>query len=133
MELSWSFYNYSVNNMTTEIKREKHIVDATGLSIGRVATQVAILLRGKHKPSYQPHIDVGDFVTVTNLSKMRITGKKDDQKVYHRNTGYPGGIRTESFQNLRVENPEKLMKMTVRKMLPATKLRSGMLKRLTVQ
>jgi len=119
--------------MAATIKRETHILDASGQSLGRLSTQIATLLRGKHKPSYQPHIDGGDFVKVTNISELNFTGKKLDQKLYHHSTRYPSGIRTEQLKNLAVDNPQKMLTQTVRLMLPATRLRTAMLKRLTVQ
>ncbi len=119
--------------MADTIKRETQTVDATGKALGRLASEVAQLLRGKHKPSFVPHIDGGDFVVVKNISQLKFTGNKLDQKEYHRYTGYPGGIRTEKLKDLAVEDPEKLLKSCVRRMLPETKLRDRMLKRLTVQ
>lgn len=116
-----------------EIKREQIIVDATDKPLGRLASEIAVLLRGKHKPSYQPHIDGGDIVVVQNVGHLVLTGKKGDQKQYHRYTGYPGGIRTESMGDLHEENPAKLLKMSVRLMLPDNKLRKNMMKRLIIE
>lgn len=119
--------------MVGDIIREEHIIDATDKVLGRLASEIAILLRGKHKPSFQPHIDSGDSVRVKNVKYMKLTGKKEFKKVYFRNTGYPGGIRTESLKDLINKNPEKLLKMCVRKMLPNNKLRPKLLKRLIVE
>lgn len=117
----------------TEIKRDTHTIDATGKPLGRLASEIAVLLRGKHKPSYQPHIDAGDMVVVQNIQYMELSGKKEEQKLYHRNTGFPGGIRTESAKQLMKENPGKMLNTAVRNMLPATKLRKNMMKRLTIE
>lgn len=115
------------------MERETLTIDAAGKPMGRLASEIAVVLRGKHKPSFQPHMDCGDMVLVKNIDQMVLSGKKLDQKVYHRSTRYPGGIRTTSLKNLRSDNPEKLLKMCVRKMLPDVKFRGDMLKRLTVE
>ena len=114
------------------MERETHTIDATGKSLGRLASEIAQLLRGKHKPSYQPHLDLGDTVVVTNVAAMQLTGKKVDQKEYHRATGYPGNLKTVGMKELYENEPAKLLRMSVRGMLPDNKLRNGMLKRLTI-
>ncbi|MFH1426647.1 MAG: 50S ribosomal protein L13 [Candidatus Kerfeldbacteria bacterium] len=119
--------------MATPIKRNNHVIDATGKSLGRLASEVAILLRGKNKPSFQPHVDGGDIVQITNIKHVKVTGNKQEQKKYFRYTGYPGGIKSSTLDELLESNPEKLMKMVVRGMLPDNKLRDGMLKRLTIK
>lgn len=112
--------------------RQQHTIDASGKIAGRLASQVAVLLQGKHKPSYQPQNDCGDMVLVTNISQIRFSGKKLQQKVYHRFTGYPGGIiSTRLIERMKV-HPERLFKEIVNAMLPKNKLRARMIKRLTV-
>lgn len=115
------------------IERHTHVIDATDQAMGRLATQIAGLLRGKHKPSFEQHIDSGDIVVVKNVKYMKLSGKKLDQKVYHRSTLYPGGIRTTSAKELMENDPGKMLKMSVRLMLPETRLRTDQLKRLKIE
>ncbi len=119
--------------MKKEIHREKHTLDATGQSLGRLASEIAILLRGKHKASYEPHMDCGDFVVVQNMNNIVITGNKEEQEMYYRYSGYPGGIKARSLKELKNDKPEELLKMVVRKMMPKNKLRPNQLKRLTIE
>ncbi len=112
--------------------REKHKIDATGKVPGRLASEVAILLMGKHKVNYQPHLDQGDFVAIENISQLKFTGKKLEKKVYHRHTQYPGGIKTTPLSKIFKENPDKLFRKMVFQMLPKNKLRKEMIKRLTI-
>lgn len=114
-------------------ERTVHTMDASGMAVGRLASEIAHILMGKHNPAYQAHIAMGDAVTVTNVAKMTFSGKKLDQKVYHRNTGYPSGIRTETAKDLMQTNPEKVLKNAVEHMLPDTKLRNELMKRLTIE
>lgn len=114
-------------------KRTTHTIDATGQSLGRLATQIVSILRGKHKPSFETHIDGGDAVVVTNVQLVKITGKKLTQKTFYKHTLYPGGIRTTLLKDMKQNNPARLIQMTVRGMLPDNKLRKEMLKRLTIQ
>ena len=111
--------------------RTVHTIDAEDKIAGRLASQIAVLLQGKHKPSYQPNIDGGDAVHIENVGKMRFSGKKLEKKVYHRFTGYPGGIRTTRLSELFENRPEHVLRMMVQNMLPKNKLRNGMLKRLS--
>jgi len=97
-------------------------VDATGRPLGRVASRVATILRGKHRPEFTPHQDTGDFVVVVNAAKVKLTGAKGDQKLYYRHTGYPGGIRSTSAGKLLDKRPERLIEMAVRGMLPKNRL-----------
>jgi len=106
----------------SEITRKTHLVDAKGKILGRLATQVAGLLIGKHKPEYTPFLDCGDQVVVIHAREVRFTGKKLEQKIYTRYTGYPGGIRTTPLSTLLEEKPEEVIREAVRKMLPHTKL-----------
>ena len=116
-----------------KIDRKIHKLDAAGLSVGRLATQIATLLRGKHKPEYLPHIDAGDTVYVINAAKLKFTGKKLDQKQYHHFSGYIGGLKSKSMAEVFAKNPGDVLKRAVRDMLPPTKLRPGMLKRLIIK
>lgn len=119
--------------MARTVKREQHTIDATGQPVGRLATQIATLLRGKHKPSFEPHLDEGDEVLVQNASKMKLTGNKMEQKIYHRYSGYPGGIKSTSAREMFEQDPGVLLETVVRNMLPDVKFRDDMLKRLTIQ
>jgi len=115
-----------------EVKREWIVVDAEGKTFGRIITQIATLLRGKHKPYYTPHVDCGDYVVVINASKVNVSGNKLQNKMYHRHTGYFGGVKSEKLEDLLKKNPEKLFKLATRGMLPKTKLGRKMLKKLKV-
>jgi large subunit ribosomal protein L13 len=115
------------------IHRERVTIDAAGLTLGRLATQIAILLRGKHKPTFTPHRDCGDFVHVVNAGRVRFTGAKLDAKMYHRHSGYPGGLRSITLRERWKKEPDAVIAAAVRGMLPATRLRNDMLKRLTVE
>ncbi len=115
-----------------EVQREWVVVDAAGKRFGRVLTEVASLLRGKHKPYYTPHVDCGDYVIVINASKVDISGSKADTKMYHRHSGYFGGVKSEKLGELLEKNPAKLFMLATRGMLPKTKLGKAMLKKLKV-
>lgn len=115
-----------------DIKRKMHLVDAKGQILGRMATRLATLLMGKHKPEYTPFLDCGDLVVVVNAREVRFTGRKKDQKIYTRYTGYPGGIRKITLGDLMEEKPEQVIREAVRKMLPHTNLGDRMLKHLRV-
>ena len=115
-----------------DIKRATHTIDASGQILGRLATQVAKLLMGKHKAQFVPYLDTGDFVTVTNASKIIVTGKKAKQKKYTRHSGYPGGLTVETFDKLILRRPEKIIEHAVFGMIPKTKLGRKMIKKLTV-
>ena len=110
--------------------REVHKIDATDKVLGRLASEVAVLLRGKHKVSFQPHVDQGDIVNISNVEKMKFTGKKNEQKTYYRHSGYPGGIKSETLQELLDRKPEEVLRKAVFNMLPKNKLRNEMMKRL---
>jgi len=113
-------------------EREWHLVDAAGLPIGRLASEIAQILRGKHKPQYAPHLDVGDHVVVINAGQIEITSKKSEQKMYHSHSGYPGGIKSESFNSLRQRKPEKIIERAVWGMLPKNRLGRAVLKKLHI-
>ena len=114
-------------------EREWHLVDAAGLPIGRLASEIAQILRGKHKPQYAPHLDVGDHVVVINAGQIEITYKKPEQKMYHSHSGYPGGIKSESFNSLRQRKPEKIIERAVWGMLPKNRLGRAVLKKLHIK
>jgi len=114
------------------IDREIHKIDATGQAIGRLATQVATLLRGKNKATYQPHLDEGDVVYISNIRQVAFTGKKLEQKNYYRHSGYPGGLKTLKMRDLQASQPDQVLRRAVKQMLPANRLRDGMLKRLII-
>jgi large subunit ribosomal protein L13 len=105
-----------------DIEREWWVVDATDQTLGRLATQVASLLRGKHKPSFTPHVDCGDYVVVINAERVHVTGQKLDQKMYYRHSGYPGGLKTISLRDQLKKRPERVIESAVRGMLPKNRL-----------
>ena len=115
-----------------DVQREWYVVDATGVTLGRLATQIASILRGKTKPQYTPHEDVGDFVVVINAEKVRVTGRKLDQKIYYRHTGYPGGIRSITLRNQLEKHPERVIEHSVKGMLPRGPLGRRQFKKLKV-
>ena len=115
-----------------EIARKWFVIDADGQTLGRLATRVARILAGKDSPRYTPFIDMGDHVIVINADKVRLTGLKSDSKVYHRYTGYPGGIRTEEYKKRMNRRPEKIVEDAIVGMLPHTKLGRAMAKKLKV-
>lgn len=113
-------------------KRKWVVVDATDQVLGRLASKIAIVLRGKNNPAYTPHTDTGDFVVVVNAEKIRLTGRKEDGKVYHHYTGYIGGLKSETAGNLRARKPEELIRRAVRGMIPVSPLGRQQLKKLKV-
>jgi large subunit ribosomal protein L13 len=113
-------------------EREWLVVDASGRTLGRLATQIADVLRGKRKPEYTPHCDVGDFVIVVNAEKISVTGKKREDKLYHRHTGYPGGIRTRTLDEMLDRRPEEVIRKAVKGMLPRNRLARAQLRKLKV-
>ena len=115
-----------------EIDREWLLVDATDLVLGRLATQVAMILRGKTKPTYTPNVDTGDFVVIINAEKIRVTGNKAEQKAYYSYSGYPGGLKETSFRTMMEKHPERVIEKAVRGMLPKGTLGRQMGKKLHV-
>jgi large subunit ribosomal protein L13 len=115
-----------------EITRRWHVIDADGVVLGRLAAQVARLLRGKHKPIFAPHVDTGDFVIVVNADKVVLTGRKLDQKIAYRHSGYPGGLKATPYRKLLAEHPERVIEKAVRGMLPHNSLGRRMAKKLKV-
>lgn len=114
------------------IKRETHNIDAADQILGRLLTKVAILLQGKHKPSYQPNIDNGDVVFIKNASKIKVTGTKFNDKIYYRHTNYPGGLKERLFKAVFARNPAEVLKLGIEKMLPKNRLRAKRLRRLKI-
>jgi large subunit ribosomal protein L13 len=115
-----------------EIERNWYIVDAEGETLGRLASRIAPILKGKHKPVYTPHLDCGDYVIIVNAEKVRVTGRKMDQKLYYRHSGYPGGLRSISLRDQLAKHPERVLQAAIRGMLPKNKLGRRMLKKLKV-
>ena len=115
-----------------EIERLWYVVDAEGKTLGRLATQIADTLRGKRKPQYTPHVDTGDFVVVVNAEKIRVTGKKMDEKMYYRHSGYPGGLRKRTLREELDRRPTEVLRKAVRGMLPRTRLGRAQLTKLKI-
>lgn len=122
--------SYMATPQTAE--REWFVVDAQGKTLGRLASQIATILRGKHKPTFTPHVDTGDFVIVVNAEKVRLTGRKLDQKHYYWYSGYPGGIKGRSARQMLARKPEEVLKRAVKGMLPRTTLGRNMLRKMKV-
>ncbi len=114
------------------VERQWYVVDAEGKTLGRLASRIATILRGKHKPAFTPHVDTGDFVIVVNAAKVRLTGKKLDQKMYWWHSGYPGGIKGRTARQMLDRKPEEVIKRAVKGMLPKNALGRKMLKKLKV-
>jgi large subunit ribosomal protein L13 len=115
-----------------DVKHGWYVVDAQGKVLGRLAAQIAMRLRGKHKPEYTPHVDTGDYIVVVNAAKIRVTGNKAQAKTYYRHTGYPGGVREINFAKLRARFPARILEKAVKGMLPKGPLGYAMLKKLKV-
>ena len=115
-----------------EIEKKWYVVDATDKVLGRLATQIALRLRGKHRPDFTPHLDTGDFIIVVNAEKVRLTGRKLDQKMYHKHSGYLGGLKSMTARQMLEKKPEDVIKLAVRRMLPKNKLARQQLKKLKV-
>jgi large subunit ribosomal protein L13 len=114
------------------VKRGWHLLDASGVPLGRLAVSAATVLMGKHKPEYTPHVDTGDFVIIVNASKVLLTGKKRESKVYRYHTGYLGHLKERKFEDVASKRPEEVIELAVRRMLPKTKLGRAMFKKLKV-
>ncbi len=115
-----------------EIERQWYVVDASGQTLGRLATRIAEILRGKHKAIYTPHVDTGDYVIVINAEKIHLTGKKWEQKKYYRHSGYPGGLKETTYDKLLQKKPEFIIEKAVKGMIPHNKLGRQMIKKLKV-
>ena len=115
-----------------DVQRKWYIVDAEGKTLGRLATEIATVLRGKHKVTFTPHVDGGDFVVVVNAEKVAVTGKKEKQKIYKSHSGYPGGLKETTLAELRAKKPEEIIRHAVKGMMPKGKLGRQMFKKLKV-
>ena len=115
-----------------EVKRDWYVIDASNKPLGRLASKVAIILRGKHKPIYTPHVDTGDYVVIVNADKAILTGNKMDKKMYYKHTGYPGGIKAQNFRSFMEKSPEKVVYKAIWGMLPHNALGRKMIKKLKI-
>jgi large subunit ribosomal protein L13 len=122
----------TISAKPAEVRRDWYLVDAEGKTLGRLATELARRLRGKHKPIYTPHVDTGDFIIVVNAEKVRVTGRKLKDKIYHRHTGYIGNMKSEPLEKLLKRAPEQAIERAVKGMLPHTALGRQMFKKLKV-
>lgn len=115
-----------------EVDKKWYVVDAEGKTLGRLASRIATVLRGKHKPEYTPHVDTGDFVIVVNSEKVTLTGNKWDQKIHYKHSQYPGGLKTKTYGELREKNPQEIIRHAVDGMVPNNKLGKKMMKKLKI-
>ncbi len=122
----------TISARSETVKRDWYIIDAEGKTLGRMAAEIAHRLRGKHKPEYTPHVDTGDYIVVINAEKVRVTGKKATDKMYHRHTGYPGGLKSISFGDLIQKAPERPIQSAVKGMLPKGPLGRVMFQKMKV-
>ena len=113
-------------------RHDWYLVDARDQVLGRMASQIANRLRGKHKPEFTPHVDTGDFIVVINAEGMRVTGRKPEQKIYHRHSGYPGGLKSISYEKLMERDPTRVLRLAVRGMMPKNRLSRAMLRKLKI-
>jgi len=116
----------------SEVQRDWYVIDASGKVLGRLATQISTLLRGKHKPTYTPSIDGGDFVIVVNAEKIVLTGRKPDQKIYYRHTGYPGGLKATPYKMMLAKHPDRILRLAVKRMLPKNRIGRRLLSKLRI-
>ena len=114
------------------VERDWYVVDAAEKTLGRLATEVASRLRGKHKPEYTPHVDTGDYIVIINAEKIRVTGKKTTDKMYYRHSGFPGGLKTMAFEDMIARSPERVIEIAVKGMLPRNPLGRAMYSKLKV-
>ena len=122
----------SFNAKPHEVEHKWYVIDAEGKTLGRLASEIASILRGKKKPIYTPHVDTGDYVILINAEKVEVTGKKRKEKIYRRYTGYPGGIREITFEKLQAKNPEEIIRHAVKGMMPEGRLGRQMFKKLKI-
>jgi len=116
----------------SEVQRDWYVIDASGKVLGRLATQISTLLRGKHKPTFTPSIDGGDFVIVVNAEKIVLTGRKPDQKIYYRHTGYPGGLKATPYKMMLAKHPDRILRLAVKRMLPKNRMGRRLLSKLRI-
>lgn len=114
------------------VQRDWYVVDATGKTLGRLASEIATRLRGKHKPEYTPHVDTGDYIVVVNAEKVQVTGNKANDKIYYRHSGFPGGLKKTNFQMLIEKHPQRAIELAVKGMMPRNPLGRAMLRKLKV-
>ena len=112
------------------VKHDWFVVDASGKVLGRLASEIARRLRGKHKPEFTPHVDTGDYIVVLNVDKLRVTGRKGHDKIYYRHSGYPGGVYSTNFDKLQARHPDRVLKLAVKGMLPKGPLGYAMIKKM---
>ena len=117
---------------SSDVVHDWYVVDASGKTLGHLVSAIAHRLRGKHKPEYTPHVDTGDYIVVLNAKEVHVTGQKRSQKIYHRHTGYPGGLKSISFEKMQELAPEKIIRLAVRGMLPRNPLGRSMFRKLKV-
>ena len=122
----------TVSTRREDAQHDWYVVDAEGKTLGRFASEIARRLRGKHKAEYTPHVDTGDYIVVVNAEKVRVTGKKEQDKIYYRHSGYPGGIKAATLGKVRAEHPERILAAAVRGMMPRNSLGRAMLRKLKV-
>lgn len=122
----------TVSAKAHEVKRDWFIIDATDKVLGRMVSEVARRLRGKHKAEYTPHVDTGDYIVVINAEKVRVTGRKQTDKIYHHHSGHPGGIKSISFDKLQAKHPERIIELAVKGMLPKNPLGREMYRKLKI-
>lgn len=115
-----------------QVRQSWFIIDAKGKVLGRLATEIARRLKGKHKPEYTPHVDTGDYIVVVNANAVRVTGRKATDKVYYRHSGYPGGLKEETFEKLIARRPERVLELAVKGMLPKNSLGRSLLRKLKI-
>ena len=122
----------TISMRAEDVQRSWYVIDANNQTLGRLATEVARRLRGKHKAEYTPHVDTGDYIVVVNADKVRVTGNKTTDKIYYRHSGYPGGIKSVNFQKLRDTYPDRIIEKAVKGMMPRNSLGRAMLRKLKV-
>jgi large subunit ribosomal protein L13 len=122
----------TISMRAEDVQRSWYVIDANNQTLGRLATEVARRLRGKHKAEYTPHVDTGDYIVVVNADKVRVTGNKTTDKIYYRHSGYPGGIKSVNFQKLRDTHPDRIIEKAVKGMMPRNPLGRAMLRKLKV-
>ncbi len=128
----WTEYMKTYSAKAESVQRDWYVVDAAGQTLGRIASSIASRLRGKHKPEFTPHVDTGDYIVVINADKVRVTGNKAKDKIYHRHTGFPGGLKSINFEKLMAKAPERAIQNAVRGMLPKGTLGAAMFGKLKV-
>ncbi|MEF3275199.1 MAG: 50S ribosomal protein L13 [Chloroflexus sp.] len=116
----------------SEVQRDWYVIDASGKVLGRLATQISTLLRGKHKPTFTPSVDGGDFVIVVNAEKIVLTGRKPEQKIYYRHTGYPGGLKATPYKMMLAKHPDRILRLAVKRMLPKNRMGRRLLRKLRI-